>query len=427
MDAKLLLIMHYECTRHNIDVPWDAIAHRLHPGSSGSAVTQHLGRLRNTVFINGHLVPPDLPKSSGSRDPSHHTMRGLYRMEQNVRWSDEDPLFAAKRAITFKDKYEHGALNYGDVHCLPFDADTALDDGIMVDANNRILRQNNKKVPKSKAKAGTPSPRKRLTAKDTSSAAAFSTPRKPTSKKTPSAKKPVPAPDPVDLPSEEEYDPSAKATTTRRRSSRAKRIKTYHEADPEEEDESSEVLEVQEASVTGVSHNVEVDDGTSSIPDQTNNEAAANVVEQTVTDQEQKRVTASSSHSELSSTHDILGIYSANDVKYIEETQVISSDDGSSSYDRSSNCDPTSFGEMLSDEADFQINEQATLALDLAEAQKMTQEQQVGQMVHVGQHYYAPYAPHVNAQTNDAVNVSLLFHSHSLILLFIPPSHILQN
>ena len=58
MAEKLLLHVQYECSRHRIQVPWDEIAHRLHPGSSGQAVVQHINRLRKDVAVEGHLVPP---------------------------------------------------------------------------------------------------------------------------------------------------------------------------------------------------------------------------------------------------------------------------------------------------------------------------------------------------------------------------------
>ena len=58
MAEKLLLHIQYECSRHKVQLPWDAIAHRLHPGSSGAAVVQHINRLRRELVAEGHLVPP---------------------------------------------------------------------------------------------------------------------------------------------------------------------------------------------------------------------------------------------------------------------------------------------------------------------------------------------------------------------------------
>lgn len=383
MDAKLLLIIQFECARFSIELPWDAIAHRLHPGSSGSAILQHLGRLRNTVFVNGHFVPPDLPKgSSNSQDPSIHMLRGFYRMPQNVRWSPSEPLFAAKRAITFSDKFEHSALNLGDMHCLPFDADTALEDGIIVDADNKIIRQNNRKVPKSKVKVGAVQ-RKKPTAKDTSSAAAFasvssksasSSASKSAPKKKTAAKRAAPGSD-----SDEEFDPSAKPSSSRARPSRAaKRVKTYQEADPEEEDDkSSDILEVQEA-------------GSTDAPAHGDDEADAG--------HEEDPVTPASYRSESSHTQDALGLFSGSVTEAAEEAQVLSDDeDSSSSSDGDIHNEPTSFGEMLSNNNGFE--EHAVTTFDLAEAQ---QSEQVP-VNHMANPYFGHFVPQV---PSDGMTVS---------------------
>lgn len=79
MMEKLMLHMHYECARHKLNMPWNAIAHRLHPGSSGAALLQHLNRVRRDLLIEGHLVPPLAQKPSlvaQSREPN---LRGYIR------------------------------------------------------------------------------------------------------------------------------------------------------------------------------------------------------------------------------------------------------------------------------------------------------------------------------------------------------------
>lgn len=78
MVDKLVLHMQYELARHKIDVPWDVIAHRMHPGTSGSAVLQHFNRMRATLLAEGHLIPPPLPKP-GSRQPVNPLIRGHVR------------------------------------------------------------------------------------------------------------------------------------------------------------------------------------------------------------------------------------------------------------------------------------------------------------------------------------------------------------
>ncbi|KAL1903645.1 hypothetical protein Sste5346_000274 [Sporothrix stenoceras] len=415
MDAKLLLTIYYECARYNVEIPWDAIAHRLHPGSSGSAILQHLGRLRNVVFVNGHMVPPDLPKgSSNSQDPSLYVLRGFVRMPVNVRWSPDEPLFAAKRAITFKEKFEHSPLNLGDVHCLPFDGDTALEYGIIVDENNKILRQNNRKVPKSKVKVGA-FPRKKITAKDTSSATAFATTSdnsagqpatKPSAKSAPkktSAKRAVPSPD-----SDDDFDPSAKSSSARPRPSRAaKRVKTYHEVDPEDDDddEPSEVLEVQEAGTADVSNDNQAGEP-SSAPAQEDDEADG--------EYEVDPVAAASPHSQQSPIPDALGLFSGSVRDAADEVQVPSDDeDANSGDDGDGDDEPTSFVEMLASGAE--VDENDTGALDLAEAQQSGQ-MSIDHMVH-------PYFGHYGAQVpNDGMTVSSLSFFHPT-----PPCHIISN
>ena len=100
MAEKLLLHIHYECTRHKISLPWDTIAHRLHPGSSGAAIQQHFNRLRRELLSEGHLVPPLGSKpGAGTVDVE---VRGFVRVEDGnpgetrpVKFSEtvDDPRF----------------------------------------------------------------------------------------------------------------------------------------------------------------------------------------------------------------------------------------------------------------------------------------------------------------------------------------------
>jgi len=62
MSEKLLLHIQYECQKEGIELPWARIAHRLHPGSSPGAITQHLKKLRVNLLAEGHLVPPTIAK-----------------------------------------------------------------------------------------------------------------------------------------------------------------------------------------------------------------------------------------------------------------------------------------------------------------------------------------------------------------------------
>ncbi|CAG9979473.1 unnamed protein product [Clonostachys byssicola] len=84
MAEKLLLHMQYELARHKIQVPWDYVAHRLHPGSSGAAIVQHLNRIRRELVAKGHLVPPATSRNGAvhpeSTDP---TVRGYVREDMD--------------------------------------------------------------------------------------------------------------------------------------------------------------------------------------------------------------------------------------------------------------------------------------------------------------------------------------------------------
>lgn len=78
MYEKLVLHMQYELNRHGVNVPWDYIAHRFHPGSSGQAIQQHLNRLRPILIAEGHLVPPLHVKN---RPAVPGKVRGLIRAD----------------------------------------------------------------------------------------------------------------------------------------------------------------------------------------------------------------------------------------------------------------------------------------------------------------------------------------------------------
>ncbi|EGX93189.1 hypothetical protein CCM_04561 [Cordyceps militaris CM01] len=107
MAEKLLLHLHYECTRHKIVLPWDSIAHRLHPGSSGAAVVQHLNRVRKELIREGHLVPPvcQKPSSGSGVDPG---IRGFVRLDPD----GEDK--ETTRPVRFDEKYDDLRFNLPD-------------------------------------------------------------------------------------------------------------------------------------------------------------------------------------------------------------------------------------------------------------------------------------------------------------------------
>lgn len=107
MAEKLLLHMQYECARHQVEMPWEKIAHRLNPGSSGGAIIQHLNRLRSTLIAEGHLVPPvcQRPNSNAPLDPA---IRGFVRKYENT--SDT----VTTREVLFTEPMEDRKINLPD-------------------------------------------------------------------------------------------------------------------------------------------------------------------------------------------------------------------------------------------------------------------------------------------------------------------------
>ncbi|RFU80936.1 hypothetical protein TARUN_1221 [Trichoderma arundinaceum] len=106
MAEKLILHLHYECVRHKVNIPWDAIAHRLRPGSSGAAVLQHVNRLRKELLAEGHLVPPPAQKASPST-PFDPSIRGYVRDTE----SDDRN---ATRPVGFDEKMDDAKINLPD-------------------------------------------------------------------------------------------------------------------------------------------------------------------------------------------------------------------------------------------------------------------------------------------------------------------------
>ncbi|TPX13200.1 uncharacterized protein E0L32_006400 [Thyridium curvatum] len=196
MAEKLLLHIQYECSRHKIELPWDAISHRLHPGSSGGAVLQHMNRLRHTLVAEGHLVPPICQKP-GSRVRVDPSIRGYVRA--NMEGQD----CVTTRPVPFNEPMDDRRFNIPDT----FD-DTTIPGSVKrkQQGGEGLGRQGQgkgkKKTTKSKAVIKTESP------------------------------------DPADLDGDADYDPSAtKSTTSRRRSSRARSTFSYRDPSPSDQDE----------------------------------------------------------------------------------------------------------------------------------------------------------------------------------------------
>lgn len=111
MAEKLLLHLQYECARHKVGIPWDAIAHRLHPGSSGAAIMQHLNRLRKELISEGHLVPP-VPQRPGHGETLSAEIRGYIREDM-----DGDDMHTT-RPVRFDEDVEDRRFNLPSVFNL---------------------------------------------------------------------------------------------------------------------------------------------------------------------------------------------------------------------------------------------------------------------------------------------------------------------
>ena len=112
MAEKLLLHIQYECSRHKVELPWNAIAHRLNPGSSGGAILQHLNRVRSTLVAEGHLVPPICQKP-GSRVVVEPEVRGYVRL-----FPESDDTIST-RPVLFSERMEDRKLNLPDAFQQP--------------------------------------------------------------------------------------------------------------------------------------------------------------------------------------------------------------------------------------------------------------------------------------------------------------------
>lgn len=67
--------MIYELTRQGVAIPYDDIANRLDPGSSGNALIQALNKQRDQLLAEGHLIPPTAQRD----DPLAGIIRGYVR------------------------------------------------------------------------------------------------------------------------------------------------------------------------------------------------------------------------------------------------------------------------------------------------------------------------------------------------------------
>ncbi|KAF4126437.1 hypothetical protein GMORB2_0173 [Geosmithia morbida] len=99
MAEKLLLNLLFELGRVKTHIPWDVVAHRLHPGSSASAITQYTNRLRRDLLAEGHIVPPINGRNPTTTVPESE-IRGWVRDES------EGASQEAIRPVTYDEEME---------------------------------------------------------------------------------------------------------------------------------------------------------------------------------------------------------------------------------------------------------------------------------------------------------------------------------
>ncbi|KAM7209533.1 hypothetical protein V8F20_000271 [Naviculisporaceae sp. PSN 640] len=196
MAEKLLLHIMYECSRHRVEIPWDQVAHRLHPGSTGGAIVQHLNRLRGTLIAEGHLVPPICQKP-GSRVVVDPHIRGYIR-----KFPETDDT-TTTREVRFDEPMEDRRFNLPDAY------DTLRGNQIRYDAPSPGLRR-----PPATPTTPSTGPDLSTPVLPSSTAATRGTPAKRgRGGKKPSADRGIkrePSPDPALLDSDEDYSPGPK-------------------------------------------------------------------------------------------------------------------------------------------------------------------------------------------------------------------------
>ena len=78
LDYKLLLGMQYQCNVAGLAIPWDDIGVLMGPNITGSAVIQHLAKIRSRMVAKGLPVPPPLRRGgAGSRFSTAATASNL--------------------------------------------------------------------------------------------------------------------------------------------------------------------------------------------------------------------------------------------------------------------------------------------------------------------------------------------------------------
>lgn len=266
MAEKLLLHIQYECHRYKIDLPWESISHRLHPGSSGGAIMQHFNRLRSHLVAEGHLVPPVCQKPG--TDGADVTVRGYIR-----RYPDSDDTVTT-REVPFTEPMEDRKFNLPDAY------------------NNKRISTSFKREQmggrKRKGKATGAAMKRSKTAS--------------------------PEVDLADLDSDGDYNPGRETRSISvRRSSRSKMTRSFIEDHDDHDDD--EELEELEASF-GAEQNVESDDDDDQAGEEADDEA------------EQTGIEDETEHTGIENEAEDTGVYAEYEIDVIDGDEDDYSDDG---------------------------------------------------------------------------------------------------
>ncbi|TGO87185.1 hypothetical protein BPOR_0244g00100 [Botrytis porri] len=211
MPEKLILCIVYECRRAELNIPWDDIAHRMRPGSSGAATVQHINKMREILIPEGHLVPPHFAK----KHPVDPNVRGYIR-DMN----SEDP--KATRAVTWDEEIDD------------------LKESLVVPGITRgsgTYRRDRARWQNNKATIVEETPTKTVSSRQRPEKRASKAKTEPKEKSFMVKKERSESIDPIEMPSDEDYDPGNRLKIKGHRKRKVK-VKTERKYDLDETSES---------------------------------------------------------------------------------------------------------------------------------------------------------------------------------------------
>ncbi|QSZ33732.1 hypothetical protein DSL72_005303 [Monilinia vaccinii-corymbosi] len=218
MMEKLILHIVFECRRSGIVLPWNSIAHRLCPGSSGTAAQQYLNRLREVLITEGHLVPPPLAKTTDYDS----TIRGYIRD-----MDAEDP------KITRPVAWDEEVADLKESLVIP---------GVF--RGSGTYRRDKNRLPGNKASIAEETPTK-MTRTDTRPNKQLTNSKAGTKEKSSKIKERSESLDPAEMPSDEDYNPGNRLNI---KGSRKRKVKVKSERKYETDEDSDNVSEFEDES-----------------------------------------------------------------------------------------------------------------------------------------------------------------------------------